>query len=380
MSTTTEQPTAPPLCRRCKEHDGIYVLRNEPPHCRGCYEYFIRSKCVKRMESYKIRADDQNQIPTFLLPISFGISSTSLLYLIDSQLAGQRQKVTRTRYRLKILNVDESVLDPSLPSGSHLEVVKQRFPDAGDYIASKLEDIYSFTECADIPDLEKKDANKSPRECMQELLTALPSPTSREDMAGILRTRLIVAIAQREGCSGILWGDTTTRLADKVMAEAAKGRGFSLPWQISDTKSPYGLKFLHPLRDVFKKELVTFVTEITEPPLVPLCIAYSLTPKHSAAAATSGRNITVGELLTQYFDNMELQYPSTVMNVVRMGDRLKPSNPEADPCTTCGLPADENSEGLTLGSREDTGEARGKLCYGCMRATHGAAPHSWPVM
>ena len=100
---------------------------------------------------------------------------------------------------------------------------------------------------------------------------------------------------------------------------------------------------------MFKKELATFVTEVVEPSLLPLCVAYSAQPKHSAAAATSGRNITVGELLTQYMESMEVQYPSTVMNVVRMGDKLKYANPDAEPCAICGLPADGGGNGLTLG-------------------------------
>jgi cytoplasmic tRNA 2-thiolation protein 2 len=190
------------------------------------------------MESYKIRPDDNKQIPIFLLPISFGISSTALLYFINAQLQGQRQKVTRTRYKLKILHVDETVLDPSSPPAEHLAKIQERFPEAGDYISAKLEDIYNFPDGTQIEGLgEGGDFNA---ESMRAKLLALPSPTSREDMAGIIRTRLIVAIAKREGCGGILWGDTTTRLADKVMTEAAKGRGFSLPWQISDSKSPYG--------------------------------------------------------------------------------------------------------------------------------------------
>ena len=215
---------------------------------RACYDYYVRSKCIKRMESYKIRPDDATgQIPTFLLPISFGVSSTTLLHLIDAQLQGQRlKKATRTRYRLKILHVDEAVLDPpAAPPLQHLDSVRQRFPDAGEFLSAKLEDIYSFPSQAEALG-GRSSSTSSNTESMRALLSALPSPTSREDMAGIFRTRLIAAIADREGCRGILWGDSTTRLADKVMAEAAKGRGFSLPWQISDSESPYGWEISLP--------------------------------------------------------------------------------------------------------------------------------------
>jgi cytoplasmic tRNA 2-thiolation protein 2 len=140
------------------------------------------------------------------------------------------------------------------------------------------------------------------------------------------------------------------------------------------TSIPYtsGVTFYHPLRDLFKKELVTYAFEITQPSLIPLCGAYSSIPKHSPAAATSGRNITVGELMTQYFDSMEVQYPSTVSNVVRMGDRLKPSSSKTKTCSLCGLFIDEGANDLTLGAQGQQVEA-GEMCYGCMRSTHGAS-------
>jgi cytoplasmic tRNA 2-thiolation protein 2 len=367
-------PDSPAVCKRCNAVPSTHILRGTP-HCSECFSYYIRSKCVKRMESYKIRATPKSKgmptpsapgtsdgIPTFLLPISFGISSVSLLHLLDSQLAIQRSKVSRSRYHLKILHIDEQILSSAHPNGTaSLAAVKERYPDAGEFLP-----VAPLSEAC--PDLRKT-------------LSALPSATSREDMAGVLRARLIVAIAQREGCVGILWGDTTTRLADKVMASAAKGRGAQLPFAIGDGVVPPGeLMHYHPLRDVFKKELATFVTEITSPPLTELCTAWSPTPKHSAAAATSARNITVGELLTQYFENMELQYPSTVSNVLRMGDRLKFAGGD-EMCRMCGLPVEAGGSGLTLGEEEEEVEEQRKLCYGCMRATHDASEElSWPEL
>lgn len=189
------------------------------------------------MESYKIRPYG-TEIPIFLLPVSFGVSSTTLLHLLDSQLRNQRERVTRTRYKLKIIHVDETILDSSLSSGKHLEELKERFPDAGEYITAMLEDIYDFKEGSEV--IEPKSGDISNREAMQQLILALNSPTSRMDMACVIKTRLMVEIAKREKCEGILWGDSTTKLSEKTLAETAKGRGFSLPWKISDGPSPYG--------------------------------------------------------------------------------------------------------------------------------------------
>ena len=189
------------------------------------------------MESYKIGAGPRTtEIATFLLPLSFGISSTTLLYLLDAQLATQRARIHLPRYRLKILHVDERVLDPAAADPAHLAAVRARFPHAGEFLSHALADVYDFPDAVAAlpPRAGVKDA------ALAALLRALPSPTSREDMAAILRTRLVVGVARREGCAGVLWGDSTTRLADKVLAEAAKGRGVSLPASIGDGPSPYG--------------------------------------------------------------------------------------------------------------------------------------------
>lgn len=128
------------------------------------------------------------------------------------------------------------------------------------------------------------------------------------------------------------------------------------------------------------KELVTYAKELADPPLISLCWAYSEEPKHSAAKATSGRNITVDELMTQYFEQMEEQYPSIVSNVVRTANRLKVEDPNAEHCVICGLPGDGGASGLTLGAQEETEGISDGMCYGCLRSTHGATDKiDWPL-
>lgn len=140
-----------------------------------------------------------------------------------------------------------------------------------------------------------------------------------------------------------------------------------------------GIKFLYPIRELFTTELATYAGELLSPPLLPLCPAYSAEPKHTAAKATSGRNITVDELMTQYFEQMEMQYPAIVSNVVRTAGRLKVEDPDAEKCTICGLPGDGGRSVLTLGDEEEgEGEKHGR-CYGCLRSMDGAAKVDWPI-
>lgn len=119
-------------------------------------------------------------------------------------------------------------------------------------------------------------------------------------------------------------------------------------------------------------------------------MAYSAQPRHSAANAASGRNITIDELMTQYFESIETQYPSIVANVVKTAGKLQPlrGNADGETCRVCGLPGDGAGGDMALsaltlnaGADADHGGNNKKsgMCYGCARSAHGAAPYDWPL-
>lgn len=211
-----------------------------------CFDKYVRSKCIKRMESYRVRYPPDPSPRTLLLPTSFGVSSTTLLHLIDTQLKTQLERSGRTGFSLLVVHIDETCIDPSLPPRTHIDALQKRFPDVGRYTAVGIEDIYDFRNIAREVELEagvdeeKGHSGFDKEDAVRRLLSALPSPTSRMDILSILRTRLVVEIAKREGCEAVLWGDTTTRLAEKTLSETAKGRGFSVPWRTAEGESPFG--------------------------------------------------------------------------------------------------------------------------------------------
>lgn len=145
--------------------------------------------------------------------------------------------------------MDERALEPAGVSSDALQGLREKYPDAADeWLEVRLEDIYDYSGALEeglreagqgtAAAEEGKEGDKTAR--LQRLFSALPSPTSRMDLLSILRTRLIVEVAKSRGCEAVLWGDTTTKLAEKTLAETAKGRGFSLPWVMRDGESPYG--------------------------------------------------------------------------------------------------------------------------------------------
>ncbi|KAI9816773.1 MAG: cytoplasmic tRNA 2-thiolation protein 2 [Pycnora praestabilis] len=338
------------------------------------------------MESHRVRSVSRDHQQTFMLALSFGVSSISLLQILDHQLHGQIERTGRTAYKLQVLFVDTSGDDAGGVVDDSFERIRKRFP-RHKYTVLPMAHILRRTDVLDqilqeynITAINSMLADLSEQQKLDALLASLPSTTSKSDILTILRTRLIVEFAKEQDCESIVWGDSTTRLAEKTLAETAKGRGFSLPWQVSDSVSPFGVNFIYPLRDVLRKELVTYSTLI-----VPLLSPLIIPQLSSAHVSVSAKETTIEDLMSQYFESVEENFPSIVANVVRTSSRLEPPQIEdgEERCRLCSMPVAEGGSGIHGwgGDQEDlTAETSVKgpngpygetLCYGCARSVLG---------
>ncbi|KAF2800195.1 cytoplasmic tRNA 2-thiolation protein 2 [Melanomma pulvis-pyrius CBS 109.77] len=370
VGAVAEQP-----CRRCRDNPSVLVVRTEPL-CRDCFLKYVHTKVIKRMESFRVRFSDTDQQRRILLPISFGVSSVTLLSILDQHLRTQAAKTRRTGFSLQVLFVDSSsVEDP--PLDDHLLAkVQEQYPDH-QYASLPLHDVFRLVDkdtalLTLVPDFRTKKDISAPEQ-LSSLINSLTSATARADVISSLKTRLVVEHAKSSGCEGVLWGDSTTNLAQKTLSETAKGRGFSLPWQVAEGESPYGITFNYPLRDVLKKELVSFV-ELSEPSLSPLVHEPSL---GATQASMSSKNTTIDDLMKQYFESVEENFPSIVSNVVRTSSKLAPApGSRSDPhCSLCHMPVVGGRFGIHgWGGDQEDGletpiiEGAEGLCYGCTRS------------
>lgn len=345
---------------------------------------YVGSKIVKRMDGFKVRGASRDKHRKLLIPLSLGASSTTLLHVLDQQLRIQKERTSRTGYELHVLFVDDSMPERENAALKSLASAKEKYP-LHTHTAAPLSDVYEYayeSETGDLMPLENMGEHAgqvSPdgrSERLRAQLGSLPSATSRADMIGILRTRLIVGFAKRMDCESILWGDSTTRLAERTLAETAKGRGFSVPWQTADGLTPYGINFTFPMRDLLRKEIITY-SSLTNPPLTALFSE----PVNPPQASASSKDTTIDDLMTQYFESVEQNYPSIVANVVRTSGRLRASLSENfTSCRICGLPVPYGAQGLhgwngdqetgTLHSAiEGPPDVGGEIvCYGCSRS------------
>jgi cytoplasmic tRNA 2-thiolation protein 2 len=296
------------------------------------------------MESFRVRHFKPGEEPTLLLSLSLGASSTVLLHLLSEHLKGQVDKTGRTGFKLLVLCVHDP--NSTVDRVRELEKVKSRYPDHI-YVSSQLSDIFSFESTTE---LFGGSAEATNVENYEGFLKSLSSATSRADAAQILKRRLIVNVAKERKCEAVLWGDSTTKLAERTLSETAKGRGFSLPWIVADGESPHGVQFYYPMRELLSKEIEAYAS-LVEPPLDELVLAEKSKP------AVSTKNTTIDELMKQYFESVERDYPSIVANVVKTAGKLQqtPLSETEQQCELCEMPLLDNAP------------QQSRLCYGCIR-------------
>ncbi|KAK5118980.1 hypothetical protein LTR62_000191 [Meristemomyces frigidus] len=331
------------LCRRCQVATPTITVRTEPL-CAACFTKYVSTKAVKRMESFRVRHAAAGSERVLLLALSFGACSTTLLHILSQHLAGQVERTGRTGFKLHVLHVDNL---SSPEAECRISQVRARHPQ---HLYSSLP-LSNVLLLNGVPEMLHIDGTEQDRDgSLTNAIANLTSATSRDDMLQLLLRKLVVSFAKTTACEAILWGDSTTKLAERTLAETAKGRGFNIPRAVSDGESPLGIPFYFPMRDLLSKEIMAFTT-LVESPLDELVIQRASKP------IVSTKNTTIDDLMRQYFESVELEYPGIVANVVKTTGKLQapPLSEVEQQCELCDAPL--------------AGQApeRSRLCYGCIR-------------
>ncbi|KAI0841745.1 hypothetical protein F5Y06DRAFT_260355 [Hypoxylon sp. FL0890] len=462
--TTTAVPPAeavgvPRPCNRCKEQEGTIDLRGAETVCKACFAYYVSSKAVKRLEALQRDpatprtkgAGGQRRPQRYLIGLSCGASSTALLHVLTENVRQQRARGQKTaRFEYVVVHVVDDTLSSFSSSVSHspassstagsdgaedsvLAAYRARFPDAellSIHLSSAL--ILSSIDWTALPS-PSTSTDLSPTQKLSDILNRLPSATSRADVRRLLVRHILVSTAISRKCDALLLGHSTTSLAELTLSETAKGRGFSLPWLVNDGAVPLPpnlnpppppnlnldpnsntngtpnpgakttmkcLPIYSPLRELFRKELVLYLSH-TSPPLLdtlPPSEAVGAKEKNGSGAVVSHRDLSIDDVLSRYFGEVEASYPSVVANVVRTTGKLlrRPNttdhehgenggyaasngngnSSEGNTCGLCGAALDEQGDERwrgEIGDREEVhnGQEKPKLCYGCERSVHG---------
>jgi cytoplasmic tRNA 2-thiolation protein 2 len=320
------------------------------------------------MEAFRTRYSSADSERMLVAPVSFGCSSLSLLRILSQHLDVQLKRTKRRGFALHVLYVDDSEVT-GVPSYTHqIQQLQQKYPQ---HLYSTVPLHSVFLEDVAVRSSHGKgiDMASSASARLSELLKALPSATAKSDVTSILLSRAVVKFAKANNCEGILWGHSTTRLAEKVLSEAAKGRGFSVPWQVTDGPTPYGTSSYFPLRDVFKGELSEYIT-LTDKTMANLA---SVSSSSTTQSATSLRNSSIDLLTQRFFESTEASNPGIVSNVVRTSGKLQHTIVGTRRCKLCLIPVTQSQLGGAgwAGMQNDEAgleQTHSKLCYGCARS------------
>ncbi|EMC97920.1 hypothetical protein BAUCODRAFT_56334, partial [Baudoinia panamericana UAMH 10762] len=369
------------LCRRCQTEPPTLTVRTEPL-CTACFAKYISTKIIKRMESFRVRHSDPgvSEVRTLLLPLSLGACSTVLLHVLSLHLRGQGERTGRRGFGLEVLFVHHPLADREggeEEARRRFERVQERYAQDGHTFSSRrLSDVMESDGVRHLLDrnspasITTASTNATAEEDLATALNTLTtSPTSRQDLTQLLLRRLIVHHANQHACEAILWGDSTTRLAERTLSETAKGRGFAVPTTVADgdAEAVYGVPFYFPMRDLLRKEVVAYAGMIE--PALDDCVVQDLSSTSSAGKTVSMKNVTIDDLMTQYFESVEQEYPSIVANVVKTAGKLRlPKRTTTSALNGRGSgmePHCELCEAPLLDGQ--SAPERSRLCYGCIR-------------
>ncbi|KAH6841130.1 kinase-like domain-containing protein [Chaetomium sp. MPI-CAGE-AT-0009] len=361
-------------CMKCRVQEATLDSRSQPV-CRDCFAKFIAAKCIKQTgilgKETRLPLPTTGGPPTgtrhYMVGLSLGISSTVLLHLLSENIEFQLARGRNAPFDLTVVHIDTATTTtPASPSPAEtaLSLYRTRYPR------------FTFHR---IP-LSTTTTTTSPEQNPHPY-SPLPTAASRSDVTRLLTRRALLEQARARGCQALLLGHSTTALAELTLAEAAKGRGFALPWLGEESNKEDGEKaetdkgvlVYHPLRDALRKELVIYAG-LVEPPLTELVWE---TRDDGAAAVVSHKDLSIEEVMGRYFAEVEESYPSVVANVARTtGKLVRAGEGEmgGEWCGLCGMPLDEDGDERwrgELGIQERSGTGTGRLCYGCERSTAG---------
>lgn len=328
----------------------------------------------------------------YVAGLSFGPSSTALTQILDKTAQYQASRKGSSPFEPLVVHIDTDLSHPAdaldTPAQKLLARYREKFPNVSlecvhlsKVLSVKTIDWTTIPIPGDGSDVER----------LQQFFSSLPSVTSRADSLRLFIRHLLLHVAMERSYSALLFGHSTTALASLTLSEVANGRGFAVPWQISDglfavctyhraadpagagESSQEGSKIqfpiYYPLREILKNEIVIYLS--TMPSVQDLIPAVDKT----SSSVVSHKDQSIEEVMARYFDGVEGPYAGIVTNVVRTAgklDRLETSQY----CRLCGVTLDEEGDSTWAGELgDDPADGsltnKGKLCYGCKRSMGG---------
>ncbi|KAF0460340.1 cytoplasmic tRNA 2-thiolation protein 2 [Gigaspora margarita] len=344
-------------CIKCKSTPTILIRHST--YCKQCFQHAFVGKFRKNMD--KLRSAN-SQGEKVLVGFSGGPSSRAMLQLLSDYnevLPNERSKKPLFSEVL-VCHIDESPIFNLDDSDDHDVILNQIEQIAQNYnypfIGLRIEDIYSpdYTSSGAYNKVLEVTLDKSSLQeidelnakiCQQEtstkkklhlLLDGVSKLTAKEDLVWHLKQCLLINTARKNGCTKLLLGDCSTRLSIKIISFTSKGRGFSLPLDISGLNPWFGdVTILRPMKDTLSKEIGIYNKFQGFETTIIKSLTTMMPPKAS-----------IDRLTEEFVVKLERDFPSTVSTISRTAAKLTPSEliDSDNHCVICLMPFQKDNK------------------------------------
>ncbi|KAK0143559.1 Cytoplasmic tRNA 2-thiolation protein 2 [Merluccius polli] len=335
-------------CNKCKETTAALILKPGETFCRCCFkDHFVhkframlgKNRIIFPGEKVLLAVSGGSSSCAMLNQVQQGLSQKAhkklrfkpgIVYIDEGCVLGQsleeRQKTMAQIQSLfkragfpyhiipleMVLNLPSSVLEPvhvatDDPAGNYKVAVDHFMQtNPGHFLDSNTQvDQSEPSRLTDgtVPQL----IDEAQTQILQELFSMVKTLTAKEDLLHTLRRHVLVSTARAEGYSKLMLGENCTRLAVKLLANIAMGRGAQLAVDTAFSDPRYGdIVAVRPMRDYTAKEISLYNYMCNVPSVFIPSLETKTTDKSS-----------IQRLTESFVVKLQGDFPSTVSTIYR---------------------------------------------------------------
>nr|XP_022917633.1 cytoplasmic tRNA 2-thiolation protein 2 [Onthophagus taurus] len=313
-------------CVKCKTNRSVILLRSKDCYCKECFVNGTLHKFKAFLGKLRLSRRDEKVLVSYK---TGHVTCTLLQFLrngLDTMAEQKRLKFqpifiyVEKNYHLS-LEERKNVLKTISEHVNHFNF-KLYMVSFGDYIKTGQLTLFESWNTIKL----SEDNND-----IYEILKEKTKLTYQKEIFHIFERDLLIKSAKSLGCSFIFTTDLTADIAVNLLTNVSLGRGNQLPLDIGVIDDRDEIKIIKPMRHLNMKECVFYNYFNNVEPVITRVIdekPYS----------------SVQNLLTNFIDKLQVDYPATVTTVLRTGDKLSMDLANQSICEFCKAPIFMNKD------------------------------------
>lgn len=329
------------MCGKCKQAEGVFLLRRQNRYCKECLELSLVSKVRGSVRNKRGGLAGGEKVGIF---VSGGPSSLCAWYILDrfisSPVDGRREKrkIPFDMHAVHVVDIGEGT-----KASCVMEYMRQECPVLEEIKAEEV----LFPE------------SRGNTRRIAELLETVQDCTGRKDLENILLKRVMLHKARECGWSHIFVGHSADTKAAQAVAAAAKGQGYALS-RFSETVESFdgdvAAKILYCMKDVSLEEVS--------------CLSASIMGR-SIPVETDINRHDIHDLAMHFTTLLQQSNPGGVSNILSSLGKLDVPEPHVPTCPLCLEPL--HPDEVPDSCSETQLDA---LCDSCKVGIFGSASHT----